>query len=158
MKKSLILLSAVAMMAMTACNEKPAKGNDEATPNKTEAVEQSKEGNQPIKVDEQVKKAEPTKDGKDHTVAEFETKDYQVKLENLADGNFRLSLWKPGADKSGKPDQVVKTKKCVMQKNNYLMKSDNGDVYVINSTPGKEGITIMNEERINLRSSNDDVR
>lgn len=154
MKKFFILFAAVAMIAMTACNEKPAK---EA---KQEAVNDDKAmvGKELLDTTGQkgivnVQKAQPTADGKDHTVAEFNTADYQVRLENLADGNFRLSLWKPGADKSGKPDQEVKTKKCVMQEDNYLMKSAD-QVYLIKSTPGSEELTIMNQNKITYHGSN----
>ena len=154
MKKFFILFAAVAMMAMTACNEKPAKNaeGEKASESKSE-VEQLMDttGKRP-NID--VKKAEPTPDGKDHTVAEFNTDDYQVRLENLADGNFRLSLWKPGASKASKPDQEVKTRKCVMQKDNYLMKGPDGQVYVIKSTPGSEELTIMNQNKITYHGAN----
>jgi len=133
---------------MTACNEKPAK-NGEANAPATEQVDANKQdaaqANAP-KVD--VQKAEPTADGKDHTVAEFNTKEYQVRLENLADGTYRLSLWKPGQDKSAKAEQVVETKKCVMQGKNYLMKSDDNKVYVINGKSDAEELTIMDEKNI----------
>ena len=151
MKKFFILFAAVAMMAMTACNEKPAKKaqTDENQTNPTEMMDTT--GKKP-NVD--VQKAAPTEDGKDHTVAEFNTADYQIRLENLADGNFRLSLWKPGADKSGKPEQEVKTRKCVMQKDNYLMKDDKGQVFIIKSTPGSEEFTILNNNKIVYHGAN----
>lgn len=160
MKKFLILFAAVAMIAITACNEKPAKetkeqaevvaaNNDKAMVGK-ELLDTNDKKNGVINV----QKAQPTADGKDHTVAEFNTSDYQIRLENLADGNFRLSLWKPGADKSGKPDQEVKTKKCVMQKDNYLMKANDGQVYLVKSTPGSEELTIMNQNKIIYHGTN----
>ena len=157
MKKLFILFAAVAMIAMTACNEKPAKETKE----EAVAVNDDKAmvGKELLDSTGQkgvvnVEKAQPTADGKDHTVAEFNTADYQIRLENLADGNFRLSLWKPGADKSGKPDQEVKTKKCVMQKENYLMKAPDGQVYLIKSTPGSEELTIMNDNKIVYHGTN----
>ncbi len=146
MKKLFIISAAVAMLAMTACNEKPAKATDATENEEKTAIEKIDSTKQKAIVD--VKKAAPTEDGKDHTVAEFNTPEYQIRLENLADGNFRLSMWKPGADKSGKPDQEVKTKKCVMQKDNYLMKAEDGQVYVIKSTAGSEELTIMNQNKI----------
>ncbi len=150
MKKYFILVAAVAMMAMTACNEKPAAGakSPEA---KVEAQQADTAKNKPIVAVEKVK---PTEDGKDHTVAEFSTKEYQVRLENLADGSIRLSLWQPGADKAGKPERVVTTKKCVMQKDNYLMKDENGVNYVISTAPGKEEIVIMDKKNITYHGSN----
>lgn len=150
MKKFLILFAAGALMLMTACNEKPAKNDaeDSKNPAPTEQVDSTKAP----KVN--VEKAAPTDDGKDHTVAEFNTKEYQVRLENLADGTFRLSMWKAGQDKSGKPEQTVETKKCVMQGGNYLMKGDDGKVYVINSKAGAEQLTIMDNKNIVYNGGN----
>lgn len=150
MKKFLILFAAGALMLMTACNEKPAKNDaeDSKNPAATEQVDSTKAP----KVN--VEKAAPTEDGKDHTVAEFNTKEYQVRLENLADGTFRLSMWKAGQDKSGKPEQIVETKKCVMQGGNYLMKGDDGKVYVINSKAGAEQLTIMDNKNIVYNGGN----
>lgn len=150
MKKFLILFAAGALMLMTACNEKPAKNDAEGSENPvaTEQVDSTKAP----KVN--VEKAAPTEDGKDHTVAEFNTKEYQVRLENLADGTFRLSMWKAGQDKKGKPEQTVETKKCVMQGGNYLMKGDDGKVYVINSKAGAEQLTIMDNKNIVYNGGN----
>ena len=150
MKKFLILFAAGALMLMTACNEKPAKNDaeDSKNPAATEQVDSTKAP----KVN--VEKAAPTEDGKDHTVAEFNTKEYQVRLENLADGTFRLSMWKASQDKSGKPEQTVETKKCVMQGGNYLMKGDDGKVYVINSKAGAEQLTIMDNKNIVYNGGN----
>ena len=144
MKKFLILFAAGALMLMTACNEKPAKNDaeDSKNPAPTEQVDSTKAP----KVN--VEKAAPTDDGKDHTVAEFNTKEYQVRLENLADGTFRLSMWKAGQDKSDKPEQTVETKKCVMKDGGYLMKTDDGTVYIINAKAGAENVTIMNDKGI----------
>lgn len=140
MKKFSILFAALALMAMTACNEKPSK-NAEGTeqPAPTEQVDTTK-GNQP-KV--QVERAKPTEDGKDHTVAEFKTDKYQVKLENLADGTFRLTL-----GEGGNANQVVETKNCVMQGGNYLMKADDGKVYVITNKENAQQLTIMTDKEI----------
>ena len=94
MKKFSILLAAVAMMAMTACNEKPAKGSDESNnAAATEQVDQTQKQAPTMSVE----KAAPTKDGKDHTVADFSTKDYQIKLENMC--------WKHGDCKQTAPAQ-----------------------------------------------------
>ncbi len=146
MKKYLILIAAVALMAMTACNKKPAKETD-AEKAATEQVDAAQDS-AAAKTKVAVEHAAPTADGKDHVVAEYKTKDYQLKLENLADGTYRLSMWKAGQDKSGKPEQVVETKQCVMQADNYLMKGDDGKVYVINAAAGAEQFTIMNDKEI----------
>lgn len=148
MKKFSILFAAVAMMALTACNEKPAKNNadaEQAAPAQTEqAAPAEKQGNPTVSVEH----AKPTEDGKDHTVAEFNTDDYQARLENLADGTYRLSLWKAGQDKSGKPDQVAETKQCVMNGNTYLMKTADGSVYVIDQNSPSNKLTIMKGDQI----------
>ena len=52
-------------------------------------------------------------------------------------------MWKVGQDKAGKPEQVAETKQCVMKDGNYLMKTDDGTIYVINSNAGAESLTIM---------------
>lgn len=150
MKKLSILIAAVAMMAMTACNEKPAKNADTNAP-ATEQQAGVDKANAP-KVN--VEKAAPTEDGKDHTVAQFNTKDYQVKLENLADGTYRLSMWKAGQDVNGKPERLVETKKCVLQGSNYLMKDDEGNNYIIKGTAGSEEITIMSSTSIIYHGAN----
>ncbi|MBQ9554970.1 MAG: hypothetical protein IJV05_01975 [Muribaculaceae bacterium] len=144
MKKFSILIAVVAMMAMTACNEKPAETND-GTDNAT-ATEQVDTAKQAVPKTN-VQQAAPTEDGKDHEVAQFSTKDYQVKLENLADGTYRLTL-------GGKENKVVETKQCVMQKDNYLMKAVDGKVYVINTTAGKEELTIMDKKDIIYHGEN----
>lgn len=147
MKKYFILLAAVALMAMTACNEKPAKNADAPA---TEQTDNGKAGTPKVNVE----KAAPTEDGKDHTVAEFNTKEYQVRLENLADGTFRLSMWKAGEDKSSKPERLVETKKCVLQGKNYLMKDDDGNHYIITNADGKNEITIMSSNSIVYHGDN----
>lgn len=146
MKKTAIVIVTVALMAMTACNEKPAKSENAANPEATEQVENAQQDSTAPKID--VEKAAPTADGKDHTVAEFDTKEYQIRLENLADGTYRLSMWKAGADKSGKPDQVIETKQCVMQGGSYLMKTDDGKVCVIKTSGSNGEVTIMDKEDI----------
>lgn len=145
MKKFSILFAAVALMAMTACNEKPAK-NADATDNApaTEQVDSAKTAS----AKNGIQRAQPTPDGKDHTVAEFNTAEYQVRLENLADGTFRLSMWDAGKDKSGAPARKVETKQCAMQGGNYLMRDDEGKSYIISAKSGAEQITIMTEKEI----------
>ena len=141
MKKFSIMIAAVALMAMTACNEKPAKNADEATkPAATEQVDTAAAKNNP-KVN--VERAKPTEDGKDHTVAQFKTEKYQVKLENLADGTFRLTL-----TEGGNANQVVETKDCVMQGGNYLMKANDGKIYIITDKADSEQLTIMTDKEI----------
>ena len=149
MKKFLMFFAAVALMAMTACNEKPAKSGEEnkdANAPATEQMDSSKMDEAAAKVD--VEKAKPTEDGKDHIAAEFDVKDYQVRLENLADGTFRISMWKIGQDKSSKPEQVAEAKQCVMKDDGYLMKTDDGTIYVINAKKGAEQLTIMKDDKI----------
>ena len=146
MKKLTILFATVALMATTACNEKQGNESDGAsTPAKTEQMDTSKQKDAP-KVD--VERAKPTDDGKDHIVAEFNTKEYQVQLENLADGTYRVTLWKAGQDKSGKPEQVAESKKCVMNKDEYLMQTDDGQNYIITTKAGAETLVIMNDKGI----------
>ena len=145
MKKLSILIAALALMAMTACNEKPAKGNDEAARSDSIVMADSGRIDTP-KID--VERAKPTDDGKDHIVAQFNTKEYQVQLENLSDGTYRLSMWKAGQDKSGKPEQVAESKKCVMNTGEYLMQTDDGKNYIITTKAGAESIVIMNDKGI----------
>ena len=146
MKKLFILTAAVAMMAMTACNEKPAKEGEQLNAPATEQIDTANGGQAKPKID--VEKAAPTADGKDHVVAEFNTKEYQMRLENLADGTYRVSMWKAGQDKSGTPEKLAESKKCVMKDGGYLMKTDDGTIYVINTKAGAENITIMNDKGI----------
>ena len=146
MKKYFILLAAVALMAMTACNEKPAKSDDAKAPATEQVDKQANPDAAEPRVN--VEKAAPTEDGKDHVAVEFADKEYQVRLENLADGTYRLSLWKVGQDKSGKPEQVVESKKCVMDKSNYLMKGDDGKNYIIRAKAGQEALIIMDKSGV----------
>ena len=150
MKKFFMLFAAVALMAMTACNEKPAKNDNAANGENAPETEQVSPGQsgETSAAKVAVEKAKPTEDGKDHTVAEFNTPDYQVRLENLADGTYRVSLWKIGQDKAGKPEQVAESKKCVISGDDYLMKTDDGNVYVIRATKGSEQLSIMNGKEI----------
>jgi len=145
MKKFSILIAAVAMMAMTACNEKPAKVTDQAA-KPADSVQVDSANKKAPKID--VEHAKPTEDGKDHTVSEFNTKEYQVRLENLADGTYRVTMWKAGQDKSAKPEQVAESKKCVMSDGGYLMQTDDGKNYIITTKKGGETITIMDAKSI----------
>jgi len=142
MKKFMMMIAVVALMATTACNEKPAK-NVEGANAETEQVD-GQQNDTTSKPRVGVEKAAPTQDGKDHTVAEFDTKEYQIKLENLADGTYRLTM----NGKNGKANQVVETKQCVLQEGNYLMKTDDGKIYII-KTDGKTGeLTVMDKNDI----------
>ena len=145
MKKFSILIAVVALMAMTACNGKVEKNDNDA---KTPATGQVDTAKNVAKAKITVEKAAPTEDGKDHIATEFANEDYQVRLENLADGTYRLSLWKAGQDKNGKPEQVVETKQCVKDKDNYLMKGNDGKNYLIKATAGKEGLIIMDKNGV----------
>ena len=144
MKKIMILLAAVALMAMTACNEKPAK-DAQTKENATEKVEAKAEQPSTVKVSP-LDKPQPTEDGKDHTVAEFNTKEYQVKVENLADGTYRVTL-----NKDGKADQVYETKNCRLQGKTCLMHTDDGKNILINGDKGQ--IVIMDKKEIIYKGS-----
>lgn len=138
MKKFFILFAAVAMLAMTACNDKPAKEN---------AEKQEKVGIEKIeKLDDskiktvKMEKVGPTEDGKDHNVAQFKTKEYEVTVDNLADGTMRVTL--KGAD----GDQVYESKNCRVQGDSYLMQTTDGKNILLNSKEGK--IVILNKKEI----------
>lgn len=140
MKKYLILFAAVAMMAMTACNEKAAKdGDDKGNPAATEQVKGTADTSS-IKV-APMEKPQPTQDGADHTVAQFNTDEYQVTVENLADGTYRVKLVKDGKD-----DQVYETKNCRIQGKAYVMQTADGKNILINADKGQ--IVIMNKKEI----------
>ncbi|MBR5169006.1 MAG: hypothetical protein IKW85_00380 [Muribaculaceae bacterium] len=146
MKKLTILLAAVALMAMTACNEKPAKNEAQGDKNApTEKVDTTK---QKVEVKPNVESPTPTADGKDHVLTEFNTKEYQVRLENMADGSYRISLWKAGKDKSAAPDEVAQSKNCKLSGKEYLMKCDDGKTYLIKGEPGKELLSIVTDKSI----------
>ena len=146
MKKFSMFIAVVALMAMTACNEKPAKTTDAAS--NAPATEKVDTGNIANKVKVDVEKVTPTSDGKDHTLGEFNTKEYQVRVENLANGTIRVSMWKPGQDKNGKPDQVAESIKCVMKDGAYLMQTADGKNYIINVKAGNESLIIMDDKGV----------
>ena len=147
MKKFSILIAALAMMAMTACNEKAANG-DTQNPNEATKTEQvAKDGVKASKM-EPMEKPKPTEDGKDHTVAQFNTKEYQVTVENLADGTYRVSL-----AKDGKNEQVYETKNCRIQGDGYLMQTADGKNILINGKDGK--IVILNNKEILYKGSSE---
>lgn len=147
MKKIMILLAAVALMATTACNEKPAKDGQtkENATEKAEAKAGAKAETSNVKVTP-MEEAQPTEDGKDHIVAEFNTKDYLVKVENLADGTYRVSL-----NKDGKADQVYETKNCRFQGKAFLMHTEDGKNILIDGVKGQ--IVIMDKKEIIYRGS-----
>ena len=139
MKNFFILFAAVALMAMTACNEKPAKENanqpavekagkklEKIDPSKTKAVNLEKVG--------------PTEDGKDHEIAHFKTKEYDVNVVNLADGTMRVTL------KGGDGDQVYESKNCRYQGKNYLMQTTDGKNILLTADEGR--IAIMDKKQI----------
>ena len=140
MKKFLILFAAVTLLATTACNEKPAK--DEKA-----KIEKTAPENQPLKkIDPKAAKAAPmtkvgpTEDGKDHMLADFNTKEYNVKLENLANGTMRVTL------KGGNGDQVYESNNCRVQGDSYLMQTTDGKNILMNAKEGK--IVILNKKEI----------
>jgi hypothetical protein len=140
MKKLFILTAAVALMAMTACNEKAAKdGGDNQQPAATEQVKAAGDTTAPKVAP--LEKPQPTQDGKDHAVAQFNTNEYQVTVENLADGTYRVKLAKDGKD-----EQVYETKNCRIQGNAYVMQTADGKNILINADKGQ--IVIMNKKEI----------
>ena len=138
MKKFFILFAAVAMMAMTACNEKPAK--TEAQDANAPATEKVQADSAAVKM-APMEKPKPTEDGKDHTVAKFDTDDYTVTVENLANGAYRVTLIK-----DGKADQVYETKNCRIQGNAYILQTDDGKNILINADKGQ--IVVMDKKEI----------
>jgi hypothetical protein len=139
MKKFSILIAALALMAMTACNEKVAKNDENTEANATEQVHKAGDSVSAVKV-EPMEKAAPTADGKDHTVAKFNTKEYEVTVENLANGNYRVTM------KDGKDDKVYETSNCRIQGQSYLMQTEDGTNVLINGKDGK--IVVMNKSGI----------
>lgn len=146
MKKFSIILIAMAMIAMTSCKKEKAEQAEQAKTSNSAPKTEQVEKNGP-KISPDVKKAAPTADGKDHTLCEFNTKEYQLRLENLADGTFRLSMWKTGQDKSSTPDQVINCKKAAYQGETFVMDEGNGKKYLITSTPGQESIFIVQGDK-----------
>ena len=147
MKKLFILIAAVALMATTACNEKPAKGSDNATEQVQQAPGQAGDAASAVKV-APMEKAAPTADGKDHTMAQFNTKEYEVSVVNLADGKYRVTL-----AKGGKADKVYESANCRIQGDSYLMQTEDGVNVLINGKDGK--IVVMNETEIIYRGQED---
>ena len=140
MKKFSIIIAAVALMTMTACNEKPAKESaDKENAAATEQVETKADANAPKIAP--MEKAAPTEDGKDHVVSEFNTKDYQVTVENLADGTYRVRL-----SKDGKVDKEYLSKNCRIQGKNYVMETVDGCKMIIGSDKGQ--ILIIKDKEI----------
>ena len=150
MKKLTILFAAVAMLAMTACNEKHQPANSTDSAKKPAATEQkAPEANDAAKPKVNVEKPKPTSDGKDKVVAEFaDAKGSQVKLVNNADGSIHLMVWEKGQDKSGAPKFDVLSKNCAMDKDNYLMQSEDGKTCVVCTKNGAEDVTIMSGQQI----------
>ena len=140
MKNFSIIIAAVALMTMTACNEKPAKDSaDKENAAATEQVETKADANAPKIAP--MEKAAPTEDGKDHVVSEFNTKDYQVTVENLADGTYRVRL-----SKDGKVDKEYLSKNCRTQGKNYVMETVDGCKMIIGSDKGQ--ILIIKDKEI----------
>lgn len=139
MKKILILFAAVALTAMTACNQKPAKNNadqDSTNVNKVERIDQSK-----LKtLKNSMEKIGPTEDGKDHNMAKFKTAEYEVSVDNLANGIVRVTL--KGTD----GEQVYESKNCRGQDGGYLMRTTDGKNIMVNGKEGK--IVILGEKDI----------
>ena len=145
MKKFSIIIAAVALMAMTACNEKPAKDNaGQENAAATEQVETKTDTAAPKIAP--MEKAAPTEDGKDHVVSQFNTKDYQVTVENLADGTYRVRL-----AKNGKVDKEYLSKNCRIQGKNYVREPIDGYKMIISGDKGQ--ILILNDKEIVYNSN-----
>ena len=139
MKKYFILFAAVAMFAMTACNEKPAKDNADQSAesvDKVEKIDQSKLKTAKSKLE----KVAPTADGKSEILAQFKTDDYEVTMENTGDGTVRVTL------KGDKGDQVYESKSCRVQGDGYLMQTTDGKNILMNGAEKK--IVILGEKEI----------
>lgn len=140
MKKFFILFAAVAMIAMTACNQKPAKDNADQSAsdavNKVEKVDQSKLKTAKSKLE----KVAPTADGKSEILAQFKTKEYEVTMENIGDGTVRVTL------KGENDNQVYESKNCRVQGDGYLMQTSDKKNILLNGVEKK--IVIIGEKDI----------
>ncbi|GEM_PF-1491610 len=149
MKKLTILFAAVALMAMTACNEKPAENNaapaDAKAPAKTE--QQTPAADNPAdqpKVN--VEHIKATNDGKEAAMAEFtDAKGTKVKLVNKGDGTVNVRIWVNGKDA---PAFDVDSKNCVTGDKNYMLQSADGTTVILVTEPGKENVTVMKGQQI----------
>ena len=150
MKKLTILFAAVVLMAMTACNERVADNksasDDAKAPAKTEQQAPEAKGSEnQVKVN--VQRIEPTKDGKEAVMAQFtDAKGAKVTLANKGDGSVSLKIWLKGQD--GNPTYSADTKECVAGEDNYMLKSNDGSVYVITTKKGNETVTVMKDNQI----------
>lgn len=142
MKKFLIIFAAVAV-AMTACNKKPA---DEKALNKDEAAVENvdkdvkKIDGSKMKSVAKLEKVGPTEDGKDHSVAQFKTAEYDVTVDQLANGTMRVAL------KGPKGDQNYESNNCRKQGDSFLMQTTDGKNILLNAKEGK--IVILNKKEI----------
>ena len=149
MKKLTILFAAVALIAMTACNEKPAENNaapaDAKAPAKTE--QQTPAADNPAdqpKVN--VEHIKATNDGKEAAMAEFtDAKGTKVKLVNKGDGTVNVRIWVNGKDA---PAFDVDSKNCVTGDKNYMLQSADGTTVILVTEPGKENVTVMKGQQI----------
>ena len=119
MKKLFILIAAVALMATTACNEKPAKNvsANAELPSRWRSRTDTTSAQR-----WRVEKAAPTQDGKDHTVAEFDTKEYQVTVEEPC----RRHLPRDHEPRTARPTSGMRAKQLAHPEANYLMETDDG--------------------------------
>ena len=142
MKKFLIICAAVAV-AMTACNKKPADdkalNKDEAAIEKVEK-DVKKVDDSKMKSVAKLEKVGPTEDGKDHNVAQFKTKEYDVTVDQLANGTMRVAL------KGASGDQNYESNNCRKQGDSYLMQTTDGKNILLNAKEGK--IVIMDKKQI----------
>lgn len=150
MKKLTILFAAVALMAMTACNEKladdKAASGDAKAPAKTEqkAPEADKQAKDPNVNVEHIK---ATNDGKEAVMAEFtDAKGTKVKLVNKGDGTVNVRIWVKG--KEGTPAYDINSKNCVAGDKNYMLQSADGTTVILSTEPGKENVTVMTGQQI----------
>lgn len=155
MKKLTILFAAVALMAMTACNEKPAENSavkgDAKAPAKTEqqAPAADNPADQPKVNVEHIK---ATNDGKEAAMAEFtDAKGTKVKLVNKGDGTVNVRIWVNGKDA---PAFDVDSKNCVTGDKNYMLQSADGTTVILVTEPGKENVTVMKGQQIVYNTKN----
>ena len=87
-----------------------------------------------------LEKVGPTEDGKDHNVAQFKTKEYDVTVDQLANGTMRVAL------KGASGDQSYESNNCRKQGDSYLMQTPDGKNILLNAKEGK--IVIMDKKKI----------
>jgi len=147
MKKHLILLAAVALMAMVSCNSKYDKADKSNAPaTEQQATQQASQDSTSAKPKVSLESPKPTADGKDKLLADVtDAKGAHVTIINQADGSLHLQMWEAGKDKSGKPlyDIVAKSEMCRMTADAYVLQSEDGTSFTITTKEGAESINVI---------------